>query len=133
MQSRQIQTVRLLSSSFLASLVFFIGVVFYFTMLTRNFHGFVPDIPKETILTLRTVMAAASIFFFFPLIWILNRRSDTKNASQWMVLMIVALAFAEGPGIFGLVLFLIKGAFKTFFAFLALSSFYMFIIWPRNT
>lgn len=132
MDIAQIKAARRITSSFLASLIGYLAVVVVLYSRAGGFHGFTPDMPKEMILALRTALAALSIFTFFPLIWVIHRRSQPDDLSRWFFWTILALVLADSPSIYGLVLFLVKGAFKTFFAFFALSAFYLTIAWPRQ-
>ncbi len=129
---RQADKIRILVSVFLGTLIIDLGIVFFLNSQPQGFHGVVPTMTKEVILTLRTAFAGLSIFLFFPLVWAMNRRRSADGSSSFTY-SVVALAISECPALLGLALFLTKGAFKTFFAFLSLSAIYMLISWPRSS
>lgn len=132
MGTRPASAARILTACFLAVLVCALAVVFALSSKPGGFRGFFPLMSKAGILSLRTALAGVSLFTFFPLIWALYRRGSRENSPAWITWSAASVGLAESPALYGLVLFLVKGAFKTFFAFFAMSIFYLLIAWPRS-
>lgn len=131
MRNPKVSPIRLFTSFFILFLAVSVLIVFFFSSQGTPFHGFVPAVKRQTILTLRTLFAGISIFLFFPIVVLLSRRK-TAGQTQRQRYTLWASALAKIPAIFGLYLFLVKGAFKTFFAFLAVSAIYLLIAWPQE-
>lgn len=126
-----ISPTRVWGSVFLLLLAVFVVIVFSVSSWHPGFHG-LAEMPKQTILALRTTLAGLSIFLFFPIIWCLNQRETAAAKPRELGITLAAFALAEMPAVFGLAFFLIRGAFRTFFAFLILSIFYLFIVLLRS-
>lgn len=111
------KTVQLIAFSILLSLGVILVFIFALSSRSGGFHGYYPAMSREAVVSLRTALAGLSMFVFFPLIWTMHHRSDEKDLSRLVYWSVLALALAESPAVFGLILFLVKGAFKTFFFF----------------
>lgn len=131
MRKSKISPIRLIFSLFLFFLAVSVLIVFVFSSEEKPFHGLIPAMERQTILNLRTAFAGLCILLFFPIVALLSRRR-AAGETQRLKLALWASTLAEIPAVLGLVLFLLKGAFKTFFLFLAVSAVYLLFSWPQE-
>jgi len=120
----------------ISSVLFYAGLVEYFTRSNASFAGFSP-LPPEVFNTLRLILLGVSLVDLALIPYLRNRvltaqnRTGTPPAGRLLTALMLSFALCESIAIYGFILFLLNGAREEFYLFFFLSLIAFVIHFPR--